>query len=154
MLDKIVPFEEWHYYFFLAEMMPRRMQEIRRLEPYIKAEKDAMTWKVGEKVYVIGGVSEMWPGVGEAWVLVTEDALKKPIALTKVVRGFLNMAKYKYWRIQATVEADFREGNRWMRSLGFSQETDDKTPMLGYGPNGRDYHMYHYEGVTPWPDLQ
>ena len=146
---KIVQFQTWHYYSFLARLIPRPMADYRSLEKHMTDPTHAVTWMEGERVIAIGGVAEMWRGSGEAWALLSAAALAKPVALRKVAEAYLAGAQQNFWRIQATVRADFREGNRWVQSLGFSHETPTG-PMKGYGPDGADYELYAMEGKMEW----
>lgn len=98
----------------------------------------------------IGGVTKLWEGVGEAWVLIDAEAYKYPIMVHKVAAKVLAGARGEFWRIQATVKTDFREGVRFALSLGFSLNTPLDKPLRRYGVDGRDYYMLEMMGVEPW----
>ena len=154
---QIIPFEKRHYRAFLAAMMPAPMDHLRSIANQVETATHAMTWLNNGVVMGIGGVTIMWGQVGEAWVLVTPEALQQPIQLWKLCKAYLNEASRDYGRIQATVASDFREGIRWALSLGFSFEGPEGKPsrhpyskMAGYGPNGEDYYMLAYERSQSW----
>lgn len=67
-----------------------------------------------------GGIWDMWPGVGEAWVAATDLAKSYPMALARGVRKTLDFVETskKYHRLQMTVDAS-PELLRWATWLGF-----------------------------------
>jgi hypothetical protein len=72
---------------------------------------------------VIGGVRELWPGCGEAWMIASEYAEKYPIALTKAGERVMQEADDKgFDRIQCTVSQDFPDAQKWVEHLGFHVE--------------------------------
>lgn len=94
----------------------------------------------------IGGVATMWEGVGEAWILMDDQARRYPVMARKLCDQYLRQARQEFGRIQATVKSDFREGVRFAQSLGFSLNTEN-SPMKRYGLDGGDYHMLEMMGV-------
>ena len=143
----IQPFREYDFYAILGQMIPSSLDAVRKLEPYITKATNAATLrnKKGE-ILMIGGVADMWQGVGEAWALISPQGLRSPVALRKAADIFLMQSKPNYWRIQATVPADFGERVRWALSLGFSFDGNNRDPMRGYGPDGSDYYMMAIKG--------
>lgn len=53
-------------------------------------------------------------------------------------KTFLRSLPFK--RLEATVDAEFAPGHRWVRALGFKCETPE--PMAAYTPNGRAAMQY------------
>lgn len=72
----------------------------------------------------MGGVFMHWPGVGEAWALVSPEAKKHGIPFARAARRYLDqMAKdRKLERVQAAVQADFEDGLKFTEALGFRAE--------------------------------
>ena len=104
------------------------------------AEK-GYTWSMVEddRVLALGGIVPLWSGVGEAWSLMTPEALTHIKELhakaKKVLESFFNQG---WQRIQTTVRADFGQGKNWLEHLGF----EDEGTMEKYGPDGKDYIRY------------
>ncbi len=104
------------------------------------AEK-GYTWSMVEsgRVLAMAGVMPLWKGVGEAWSLMTPEALQHGTALhLKAVKVLKSLFNQGWWRIQTTVRADFGEGLRWAERLGFK----DEGLMEKYGPDSKDYIRY------------
>lgn len=80
------------------------------------------------------------PGIIHFWGLVSDDVRKKPIAFHKMVRHLLEFYENrdKPRRMQIDVKADYLEGKKWAKSLGFELEGT----MKNYGVNGEDFHLY------------
>lgn len=93
-----------------------------------------------QKVIAIGGVNELWQGVGEAFSVMSKSIFKYPKSLYKAFKLNLNtgLATGQYNRIHASVECDFPEGIRFIEKLGFKREGR----MELWGPDGKDYYMY------------
>lgn len=91
----------------------------------------------GEEVLLCGGVFDYWPGRAEVWSFLSVDAGKHFVALTRVVRRFLNMCTQR--RIEAVVDCNFEQGHRWVRMLGFKLEAPR---MKAYHPQGEDCALY------------
>jgi hypothetical protein len=90
---------------------------------------------------VIGcaGVQEVWAGRAVAWALLSDSAGPNFAAIHRAVHGFLKQCPWQ--RVEAFVDADFEAGQRWMRMLGFTNETPD-APMRKYTPDGKDCFLY------------
>ena len=75
------------------------------------------------------GVWPLCPGVGQAWMLASDAALKHPVAMA---RGCVDLlaTQTQYHRIQATVEDGHDAGVRFLEWLGFRYEAT----MECYGP--------------------
>ena len=91
----------------------------------------------------VAGVSKVWEGRYQAWAFLSHDAGPSGfVAVHRAVRSFLDQSDIP--RIEATVDADFDEGHRWMRMLGMECETP--TGMCSYYPNGRRAFLYSRAG--------
>lgn len=92
----------------------------------------------GDTVIGCAGVVEVWDNRAMAWALLSRDAGRHMMTVHRLVAGFLAQAKWR--RIEATVDAGFDAGHRWMKLLGFRLETPE--PMRGYRPDGGDCFLY------------
>lgn len=84
----------------------------------------------------IGGFVEQWAGRWLAWCALSRTSGKDLVALTRV--ALRHLATLKHQRVEASVEADFEEGHRWLTFLGFEC---DAPLMREYVP-GQDHALY------------
>ncbi|MBN1625499.1 MAG: hypothetical protein JW944_03155 [Deltaproteobacteria bacterium] len=92
------------------------------------------------EIIAIGGIYELWPGVGEAFSIMSDTAFKYPKSLYchfKLNFGF-GISHKKYTRIQSMVKVGFDAGVRFIERLGFEREG----VMEKWGPDGCDYYIY------------
>lgn len=106
---------------------------------YLRDAGQAFTAIDGDHVLGCGGCVEIWENRAQIWALIAKDAGRNMIGIHRAVDGFLKQAKWK--RIEAAVDIGFDEGARWLRLLGFYNETPDK-PMRAYRPDGGDSYLY------------
>lgn len=140
---KIVPFEPAH----LRAVEPQCAQGdfaayADAVDPALVAVPSmAFTALDGTDVTGCAGVVELWPGVGQAWAVLSERALAEPVALTRCVQRELARisAARGLRRVQATVADGHGAGARWLAFLGFEVEG----LLVNYGPGGTgDHWMY------------
>jgi hypothetical protein len=93
---------------------------------------------VGDTLIACAGCVEIWDNRAMAWALVSKDAGRHFFGVHRFVSGFLAAAKWR--RVEAYVDAGFEPGMRWMRMLGFMQETPE--PMRSFRPDGHDCFMF------------
>lgn len=87
------------------------------------------------------GIVELWPGVGQAWAVLSERALEEPVTLTRAVMRELARIRREHGlcRVQATVADGHGAGARWLAFMGFEVEG----LLVNYGPGGHgDHWMY------------
>lgn len=89
------------------------------------------------RVLACAGITEFWPGRGEAWALLDKDIGPLLIDVSREVKKFLDEVPIK--RIEAIVYTDFIEGIRWVKLLGFKLESPC---MKAYGRNGKDCMLF------------
>lgn len=95
------------------------------------------------RVIAIGGTLELWRHRLQAWALLSNDARRHLLPLTRIVRAYF--AEQPETRIETAVRSDFTAGHRWARMCGFEREGT----MRGYTEAGEDYDLYAM--VKPWP---
>lgn len=90
----------------------------------------------GDEVIVCSGVVNMWENRAQAWALISAGAGQHFVRIFRAMRSFLDLQDTR--RIEATVDANFMQGHRLMRMLGFEYEG----MMHAYLPDGRDCCLY------------
>lgn len=71
------------------------------------------------------GVSLLWDGVGQAWALLSEEAVTKyPIALSRIALKLVKEAYeiYPFKRLQIFADPDYEPAKKWAEFLGFEEE--------------------------------
>lgn len=109
-------------------------------ESRILLRENTYTWIDGNTILAIVGVSPMWKGVGTVWTLISEDARKHGLSLSRGVMRFLVMLREErsYRRLQATVERGDERARRWLLHLGFFYEGT----MVAYDSDGKTHDLY------------
>jgi hypothetical protein len=82
------------------------------------------------------GLVEQWEGRALAWAVLAGDAGRVLVGITRAVRRFLDLGRYR--RIEAAVPVGFAAGHRWARLLGFTLEA----PVMRSWSAGRDFALY------------
>jgi RimJ/RimL family protein N-acetyltransferase len=102
--------------------------------------KSAVTVRDDGEILGIGGIHWYWPKVGEAWVALHENALRKRYKTYRALKEvFLNLLKHSDWqRVQACVRADWKKAIRIVKLLGFEKEA----VMRKYCDDGTDAYLY------------
>lgn len=84
------------------------------------------------KTLACAGLDELWPNRATAWAFLSADL--KPRGMMMITRAMLReFAATKYERIEAYVDANFEEGNKWARLLGFVNETPNGMQKFNLG---------------------
>ena len=129
----------------LFKMSYRKCDAVGDLTQQIKV-CDVFTFVENGKVVAVAGFGTFWGGVKHLWAVISDDARGHGKGLT---RSFIALYKQYFkekglHRIQATVDTDNLEYNRWAEAVGFSLEVRCKRGL----PDGRDYNMYIYLGES------
>lgn len=113
-------------------------QKIAPVDELNKGQGFVWSLLLSDKPIAVGGVRELWPGTGEAWLLATKEIKKTPIEISKALRGALNRADANgFHRVQCVVNIHFTESQGWVESAGFDMEA-----MLESYINKENYFMY------------
>lgn len=89
------------------------------------------------RVLLCGGVTEYWPGRGEAWAILNKDCKREFIALHNATKRLFDICPVR--RIELAADIGFEPAHRWARLLGFELEA----PLLkAYTIEGRDVSLY------------
>jgi hypothetical protein len=91
-------------------------------------------------VLLLGGVitDENWPGRAVGWTILSRHAGPHMRQLTRTVSDWLDGLGIA--RLEMYVDAQFPQGCRWARLLGFAQETP--LPMRRFLPNGNGAYLF------------
>lgn len=115
------------------------------LSPYLTPEMAkalelgvAFTALEGDRVLACSGVVDMWDNRCVAWAYLDQRPGHHFVSVHRAVARFLE--GYPCRRIEATVDAGFDDGHRWIKKLGFKLETPE--PMQAYTPDGRAAYLY------------
>ncbi len=91
----------------------------------------------GEEVIIASlGVIPQWRGYSRAWALVSGDAGRCMVSLTRRISTWLRF--HNEGRIDTAVRTDFVAGIRWAEMLGFQREGI----MRKYDPDRKDFYLY------------
>ncbi len=86
------------------------------------------------------GIQIIWAGVAEAWFLAAKETNGGGLPLAEATKATLDewIEQYSLVRVQTPLRADFPEGEKFARWLGFEFESD----MPKYHPGGTTAKMY------------
>jgi len=119
---KLIPFRAIH----LQGLVNR---DTAHQEPWTLAvEKQqsgpAFTGVLGDTILGCAGVVIPWPGVGLAWMVLSEQIGDHAIWMTRMVKHFLNDIRrgYALHRLEAVVLLENERNQRWIEALGFTRE--------------------------------
>ena len=100
----------------------------------------ACTAMLRGKIACCFGVNKLWPGVGEGWMLTTNQVATAPVSLTRGAYRYFNLiaTDMVLRRLQLTVNVENDLAVRWADALQFTPEG----LLKNYGPDGANYRMY------------
>jgi hypothetical protein len=103
----------------------------------IENAKYSFTGIHDNKVLFCAGVTEYWPGRGEAWAFLDSNSRQHFMAIHNATKRFLEVCPIR--RVEAAVDIDFKEGHRWVKLLGFKLEAER---LKAYRLDGGDSSLY------------
>lgn len=122
MIPRLVPFRAEH----LVDLVDRDGLVPSTWEYAVTLERGgpAYTGVVDGKVIGCAGVRVLWPGVGEAWASLSQDAGRYGLWLTKIFRSVLTdiVRTQGLHRVEAQVLGDSERNRAWIEKLGFRRE--------------------------------
>ena len=139
---KIVPFKAEHLHTLeLQDAQRYFVSHVSSAEYGASIEQSGYAFTVmhEDAVLVCFGCVEVWEDRATAWTLVSKHAGPHMLVITRIISGALLAAKWR--RVEAYVDAGFDAGMRWLKVLGFHNETPD-APMRAYRPDGGDCFMF------------
>jgi RimJ/RimL family protein N-acetyltransferase len=139
---KIIGFQEWHISAIEKKWIYSGDPELEKhFLAASKSESCCMyTVVIENRPIAILGLTKLWSGVGEIWGIISDNVKEKPVAFHKAVLRMIRLhaEKLNLRRLSLEVRADYPEGLRWAKSLGFEEEGYFKK----YGPDGADYKIF------------
>lgn len=111
----------------------------------------AFTAWVGQRPIGCAGVVLAWPGVGMAWMAVSDDIAEHGLWLTRIVRAFLRdiIRANRLHRLEAVVLEENTRNKQWLAVLGFAYEGGTAHKYL---PDKRAVQRFELvEGMDTWP---
>jgi len=132
----VVPFEALHLR--MIRVQPSQIAEYAHADALDSPTGLAWTAFADGEPLACAGLVEVWEGRAYAWAILSVDAGRYMLALTRGIRSRLAAAPFR--RIEMAVDAGFAAGARWAQLLGFRCETPE--PMTAYLPNGRAAYLY------------
>ena len=104
---------------------------ISRAEPFGTEISD-----LTDRPLAIAGIRPVLPGVGEAWIIVDQSGIGKPVIMRSVRRLLPRTVRaLGLHRLQAICHVERTISQRWLGWLGFENEG----VMRCYGPDRSDY---------------
>ena len=100
----------------------------------------ALTAVYEDLVLACGGVRDMWEGVGEAWLLLSPEAVLHRVSIVREIKKHLRdlLNRGTYHRIQAHARMDFSVAHMFLKKLDFEEEGF----MTAYYPDKMDSILY------------
>jgi hypothetical protein len=136
---KVLPYKAQHLddllkYDEVAYLRPFFSLDVRlamEKNPYIR------TVEISGEVVFVGGVTQYWPGRGEAWGFFSPSCKSHALSMVKLIKGFLKECPIR--RIEASVEVGSLSAHRLVHVLGFNMEAPF---MKAFRPDGGDCSLY------------
>jgi hypothetical protein len=104
----------------------------------------AFTGIIDGEVVGCCGIMQYWPGVGELWLVVSDQA---PLARVRIIRALLRdfekvAARHNLMRIQVFIpDGGETFSRRFVEKMGFVRETKDDG-MRKFAMDGETCHLY------------
>lgn len=101
---------------------------------------EAITVTDDGEILCVGGIHWYWPKVGEAWVALHKNAMKKGYKFFRATKEiFSKLLEVEDWhRVQACVRANWPEAVKIVETLGFEREAK----LRKYCDDGSDAYLY------------
>lgn len=102
----------------------------------IAEECEIWVGETDEGIMAIAGIIPQWEGRATAWAMISQKAGAHFMHIHREVKKHVDNCPFR--RLEATVDAGFEQGHRWMGMLGFEVEGY----LRAYRPDGGDQLMY------------
>ncbi len=139
-MSKLVPFKIEHLKLMDIDNSRLVLGLDETMKRYKKVNGTAYTLFRNDGVALgCGGIEDMWTGVGEAWIILSNESMNSSLMVARNIDK--KLAEFadtgKYHRIQVMVLRGFDAAIKLARFLGFKHEG----LLKQYGPEREDYHM-------------
>lgn len=99
----------------------------------------ARTGLVNGRPIVCGGMMKLWPGVGETWVIGSDELKQNVIPFQRAILRFREVVfGMGLHRLQCACHVDFTDSRKWLERLGFV----DEGLMKAFASDRSDYVRY------------
>lgn len=98
---------------------------------------DGYAGLIGEKVIFAVGAVRLWEGRYELWAMLSGDACKHMVWVTRVAKRLLQL-RAGARRLEIIVKSDFKAAHRWAEMLGFRWHHHEERFL----PDGSDADIY------------
>lgn len=134
------PFYVQHLVFIAPQEEQKNLRSAMLSDEYAEALATGFALSAWDGVTCVAaaGVVPIFKHRAVAWALLSEDAGKHMLAITRKVRRTMDMLEYQ--RIEIAVHSTFEAGNRFARMIGMKLETPE--PLRQHGAFGEDEYMY------------
>lgn len=124
----------------MAIVRENALEEAVKGYPDLKPSPPCKTGLVDGRIVGLGGITILWDGVGEGWLILTKDVLTRKVESYRCIyRLMLKLIEEnKLRRIQAHVRTDFRQAIKMIEALGFEREG----LLREFCPDKCDVYMY------------
>ncbi|TXH10047.1 MAG: hypothetical protein E6R04_06345 [Spirochaetes bacterium] len=139
----VVPFIPAHMDGFKAQRSQCLVNKYMAGPDYIDTISEygpAYTGLVDGKPVIFAGMVCPHPHIGMVWAILSEDCRRHLVAATRRILSFME-AYNTMPRLETAVKRDFKEGHRWVKMLGFVNETPEMG-MRNYDLEGQTYDLY------------
>lgn len=136
---EVIPIRDGDMDFVLANPF----QESAKHYPMTAVPESTHTYIFDGEIVGVGGIIDYYPGVGEAWLMLTKQARKHGIfgiIAFRAIEHNLNklIAEHDVKTCVASARADFPEAIKMLTALGFEYEGTRRK----FTPDRCDLHIY------------
>lgn len=128
---KIVPYQPFH----MACMKVQKAQASTYLAPPEQHCGESITGMIGDRPIFCAGRIAQWEGRYILWAVLSEDARKHMLAVTRELMFFIELCK---GRLEIIVDSKFEAAHRWAKLLGFRLHHHEEMFL----PDGGDADIY------------
>jgi len=115
-------------------------ENLEKLATRREENGQCITGVVNDVIVGVGGIDIMWEGVGEVWIMLTNEVNKVPFSAYQVIKDGLQklIDDNNLFRVQAWGRVGFDKAHTLFRHLGFTPEgvakkyTPDKVDCILY----------------------
>lgn len=115
-------------------------QNLQELAQQTEDDNMSMTGLVDDRIVACGGIRELWPGVGEVWLLLSPEVDNYPLRTGQVISDGMRalIEDNNFVRLQGWCRMDFTKAHTLFKHLGFKPEGIAEK----YTPDGMDCILY------------
>ncbi len=134
----IVPFAPEHLDILILQPSQEHFSSLfdKTYGPALAKAGPCFTAIENDQIIACSGVVKHWENRATAWALISKNAGPYFVRIHKAVQRFLDSTDIR--RIEAYADANFDQGHRWLKMLGFEEEGY----MRSFSPLGDDAVLY------------